>query len=90
MNLENWVFKKEDNLVTGNNLNLRKKENNNDLADEKSAYFVGQLMYRLNYLIDEDKNNPIYQEQNKILYREMHMDFMESYLSCSNRKNNKF
>ena len=87
LDLENWTFEKEvkDNFfmkIIKKIFRIQKKKNDNSLSYEKNAYFVGQLMYRLNFKIIEDKNNnnPIYNNENLTLYRGMHIDFIESFI----------
>ena len=87
LDLENWTFEKEakDNFfmkIIKKIFRIQKKKNDNSLSYEKNAYFVGQLMYRLNFKIIEDKNNnnPIYNIENLTLYRGIHIDFIESFI----------
>ena len=56
---------------------FRKKES---LFNKKNAYFVGQLMYRLNFKIIEQKNinNQEYNESEITLYRGLKVDYLEA------------
>ena len=80
LDLENWTF--ENKKIIKNIFRMQNKKNDNSLSYEKNAYFVGQLMYRLNFKIIEDKNNnnPIYNNENLELYRGIHIDFIESFI----------
>ena len=79
LNIGNWDVKKKNFLVFQNNTFVYLKEKN-DLIYEKNAYFVGQLMYRLNFKIKEDriKNNIGNSESNLTLYRGMSIDYLEA------------
>ena len=90
LNIEKWTFGKKanDNLFK----KLKNKEKNflshDILFNEKNAFFIGQLMFKLNYKIKEHINNPNddlnaqyiqeYNEPTKILYRGMHLDYIET------------
>ena len=90
LNLEKWSLDKKINngwldriknfFSELNFFNKKKSFDDDYLSSEKKAYFIGQFMFKVNFKINEEKNNnnEFYNRKELKLYRGMTLDNIEA------------